>query len=193
VNHATEPSPIPASAPKPRYVSPRDEGVSHCPPRNDDTPGRYSLIRRCVHVKRAHSRTTFSGLPTTFDLVSNEIPQICLRTQDETLRRWSRSQDMYLSRRDFYMHALVLERCYNCDIIEAMPYPNKSKKDPITEWAVGQPLVMQTEQETTRKTKLGLPPTVSRVKKTLPAKQRTGMRKKTAVSKHQPKNKRNSP
>jgi hypothetical protein len=104
---------------------------------------------------------------------------------------WSQSKDMYLA--ESYMQRLVLERYYNCDIIEAMRHPNKSKKDPVTEWAVGQPLVMQTEQETTRKTKLGLPPTVSRVKKTLPANQRSGMRKKTAVSKHQPKNKRNSP
>ena len=98
-----------------------------------------------------------------------------------------------LKQADFYMRALVLERCYNCDIIEAMQHSNKGKKDPVTEWAVGQPLVMQTEQETTRKTKLGSPPTASRVKKTLPAKQRTGARKKTAVSKHQPKNKRTSP
>jgi hypothetical protein len=98
-----------------------------------------------------------------------------------------------LKQADFYMHALVLERCYNCDIIEAMQHSNKGKKDPVTEWAVGQPLVMQTEQETTRKTKLGSPPTASRVKKTLPAKQRTAARKKTAVSKHQPKNKRTSP
>ena len=29
------------------------------------------------------------------------------------------------------MRALVLERCYNCDIIEAMPHPNKGKKDPL--------------------------------------------------------------
>jgi hypothetical protein len=62
-----------------------------------------------------------------------------------------------------------------------MPYPNKSKKDPITEWAVGQPLVMQTEQETTRKTKLGSPA----------AKQNTAARKK-AVSKPQRKKKRTS-
>lgn len=99
----------------------------------------------------------------------------------------------YVLNRKLHAALLVLERYYNCDIIEAMRHPNKSKKDPVTEWAVGQPLVMQTEQETTRKTKLGSPPTVSRVKKTLPAKQRTGMRKKPAVSKHQPKNKRNSP
>lgn len=93
----------------------------------------------------------------------------------------------------FYLRALVLERCYNCDIIEAMQHSNKGKKDPVTEWAVGQPLVMQTEQETTRKTKLGSPPMAARVKKTLPAKQRAGARKKTNVSKHPPKNKRTSP
>ena len=98
-------------------------------------------------------------------------------------------QDMYLG--GFLQCALVLERCYNCDIIEAMQHPNKGKNDPVTEWAVGQPLVMQTEQETTRKTKLGLPPTASGVKKT-PAKQRAGARKKTAVAKNQPKNKRTS-
>ena len=99
---------------------------------------------------------------------------------------------MYLGELKSLHAALVLETYYNCDIIEAMQHSNKGKKDPVTEWAVGQPLVMQTEQETTRKTKLGSPPTVSRVKKTLPEKQRPGMRKKTAVS-HQPKNKRNSP
>jgi hypothetical protein len=87
----------------------------------------------------------------------------------------------------------VLERDDNYDIIEAMYRPNKGKKDPVTEWAVGQPLVMQTEQETTRKTKLGSPPTVSRVKKTVAAKQISGARKKTAVAKSQPKNKRTSP
>ena len=97
-----------------------------------------------------------------------------------------------LKQADFYMRALVLERCYNCDIIEAMPHPNKSKKDPITEWAVGQPLVMQTEQETTRKTKLGSAPTLTRVKKTLAARQSTGARKKAAVSKPQRKKKRTS-
>ena len=90
------------------------------------------------------------------------------------------------------LHArAVLERCYNCDIIEGMPYPNKSKKDPITEWAVGQPLVMQTEQETTRKTKLGSTPTLARVKKAPAARQNTGARKKT-VSKPQRKKKRTS-
>jgi hypothetical protein len=73
-----------------------------------------------------------------------------------------------------------------------MPHPNKSKKDPITEWAVGQPLVMQTEQETTRKTKLGSAPTLARVKKTLVAKQSTGARKKAAFSKAQRKKKRTS-
>ena len=73
-----------------------------------------------------------------------------------------------------------------------MPHPNKSKKDPITEWAVGQPLVMQTEQETTRKTKLGSAPTLARVKKRMAAKQSTVGRKKAAVSKPQRK-KRTSP
>jgi hypothetical protein len=96
-----------------------------------------------------------------------------------------------LRQADSYMRALALERCYNCDIIEAMQHPNKGKNDPVTEWAVGQPLVMQTEQETTRK-KLGSPPTASGVKRTLPAKQRGGSRKKTATSKNQPKNKRTS-
>ena len=97
-----------------------------------------------------------------------------------------------LKQADFYMRALVLERGYNCDIIEAMPHPNKSKKDPITEWAVGQPLVMQTEQETTRKTKLASAPTLARVKKTLAARQSTRTHKKAAVSKPQRKKKRTS-
>jgi hypothetical protein len=85
-----------------------------------------------------------------------------------------------------------LESYYNYDIIEAMPHPNKSKKDPITEWAVGQPLVMQTEQETTRKTKLGSAPPLARVKKTLATRQSTPAGKK-AVSKTQRKKKRTSP
>jgi hypothetical protein len=50
---------------------------------------------------------------------------------------------------------------------------------------------MQTEQETTRKTKLGSAPTLARVKKTLAAKQNTAARKK-AVSKPQRKKKRTS-
>jgi hypothetical protein len=86
-----------------------------------------------------------------------------------------------------------LERYYNCDIIEAMPHTNKSKKDLITEWAVGQPLVMQTEQETTRKPKSGSAPTVAGVKKTLVARPSAGARKKAAVSKPQRKKKRTSP
>jgi hypothetical protein len=94
----------------------------------------------------------------------------------------------------FTCRTQVLERDDNYDIIEAMHHPNKGKKDPVTEWAVGQPLVMQTEQETTRKAKLGSPPTVSRVKKTVAPKQISGARrKKTAVAKSQPKNKRTSP
>jgi hypothetical protein len=87
----------------------------------------------------------------------------------------------------------VLERYYNCDIIDAMQHANKGKKDPITEWAVGQPLVMQTEQESTRKAKLPSAQNLSRVKKTTPTKQSSGMRKKSAASKSQSKNKRTSP
>ena len=93
----------------------------------------------------------------------------------------------------FMCRTQVLERDDNYDIIGAMYRPNKGKKDPVTEWAVGQPLVMQTEQETTRKTKLGSPPTVSRVKKTVATKQISGARKKTAIAKPQSKNKRTSP
>jgi hypothetical protein len=95
--------------------------------------------------------------------------------------------------RKFTLRALVLESYCNYDIIEAMPHPNKSKKDPITEWAVGQPLVMQTEQETTRKTKMGSPPTLARVKKTLTTRQSTPAGKKAAVSKTQRKKKRTAP
>jgi hypothetical protein len=72
---------------------------------------------------------------------------------------------------------------------------NKAKKDPVTEWAVGQPLVMQTklEQETTKKAKLESPPNQGRVKKMMRAKQSSGTRKKTAVSRPQLKTKRTSP
>jgi len=101
------------------------------------------------------------------------------------------SRDMYLIRSQKVHVRSVLERCYKCDIIEAMPYSNKSKKDTITEWAVGQPLVMQTEQETTRKTKLGSAQTLAGVKKTLAARQNAGARKK-AVSKPRRKKKRTS-
>jgi hypothetical protein len=99
----------------------------------------------------------------------------------------------YVLNRKVTCSALLLERYYNCDIIEAMAHSNKSKKDPITEWAVGQPLVMQTEQETTRKTKLGSAPTVAGVKKKMAARQSTGTRKKAAASKPQRKKKRTSP
>jgi 3-polyprenyl-4-hydroxybenzoate decarboxylase len=72
---------------------------------------------------------------------------------------------------------------------------NKAKKDPVTEWAVGQPLVMQTklEQETTKKAKLESAPNLARAKKMMPAKQSSGTRKKTAVSRRQLKTKRTSP
>jgi hypothetical protein len=72
-----------------------------------------------------------------------------------------------------------------------MRSPNKTKKDPVTEWTVGQPLVMQTklEQETTTKAILVPAPLVSRVKKTLPAKRRSGSAKKAAVSRTRLRNK----
>jgi hypothetical protein len=72
---------------------------------------------------------------------------------------------------------------------------NKSKKDPVTEWAVGQPLVMQTklEQEKTTKAKLAPAPNPPGAKKTLPSKQSSGTRKKTAGSRPQSKNKKAFP
>jgi hypothetical protein len=95
--------------------------------------------------------------------------------------------------RSLHAALLVLERYYNCDIIEAMQHANKGKKDPVTEWAVGQPLVMQTEQETTRKAKLGSAANLSGLKKTVAAKQSSATRKKTAGAKPQSKSKRTSP
>jgi hypothetical protein len=75
-----------------------------------------------------------------------------------------------------------------------MRRPNKIKKDPITEWAVGQPLVMQTklEQETTTRAILVPAPLVSRIKKTLPAKHSSGRPKKAAVSRARLRNKKTS-
>jgi hypothetical protein len=74
-----------------------------------------------------------------------------------------------------------------------MQHANKGKKDPVTEWAVGQPLVMQTEQETTRKARLRSAGNLSGLKKTVPAKQSSGTRRKAAGSKPQSKSKRTSP